>query len=538
MSQPPPDAVSFVQGEERPPILGRRHLDGLSQGPRQDGRQTRGNPWWRAMALAVIVACVSWPSIGDWSHLSPDGITYLTTARFLVETGDFPHHPLIAPPGFPLVLMPFVYQRDFPFLWLRLFFAGCWIATSVLTYLWHREELGEWGAWGAGFLIATSSVFLTLTTYPLSEHVFVPLSLLALLLFKRWRQGTSLRWPLFLLGVAVCATAILVRSIGVLLLPVGVYAIVRGSTGGAGRFGRLAPFLILTISPIFLWHQRQSTYPDYQGYSHTLSGSLMREQTAAQGIALYGDRLKQYGYLRLRGIKEALLPADLCWRLFNPPWEMPTTWLIGGGTLFLGLIHFAKRRSLADVYAFATLAVLAVWPWDEGVRFIMPLMPILVGYPLWAAQSWACRRPARRWPFRLVATTGAFWLLIHAGGTLLVENRMPAQEAKARHRSSEMRDLGAWLERNTAQSSRLLGVIPDKNEGKLLLAGGAYLARRNLQTLDIDDGTAPALEMADADQIFVHLALWPEKVKVSGWRESDQCHGFAVLRPAGPLMPR
>lgn len=494
----------------------------------------------RAAFLGILGLTVSLPTIGDWCLLSPDGIQFLTVARTLYETGWFPSQPFGVSPGFPLLVAPLLASGDFPFIALRLLSGGCWAGTAVLTYLLHRRGLGERLAWAAGLVVAVSPVLLQQTTQLLSEGVFTLLVAAALVIAGGRRNRAPAQWPRVVAAGLLTASAILVRVMGLALVPfIAIDLLWYRPESGRRHLVRVAIFLLCALGPVFAWQVRQARLPALQGYADQWRGARTSEGTRATGLALHLERLRKYGPERLESLKEVLVPRDLGWRAYQPPWSAPTDWVFGGGLAAIGLVRYLRRREAADGYVLLSLLILALWPWSEGVRFVVPLIPVVAAYPLWLGLEWSGRKrapraPKPKWRRAVLAGGVAVLLTLQIGGLRVALSRLPQQRQKAEQRFAVMKTLADWHTANTPPGSSWLGVTPDGNESKVLLLGAAYLARREVRTIDLQDGQPPSVDATGAGCVFVFESIWNGGLAIEeGWGEADRVGSFVVLRREG-----
>lgn len=496
----------------------------------------RGRVALASVGLLAVTAGLCLPALGDWCSLMPDSFLYLTSARSLAETGGFPPCRMPAPPGFSTIIAPLMLLGDTPFWALRALFSICWAMAGVMTYLLHRRELGEGLGWVAGLLVATSPVLFVLTTTPLSESVFITILVAALLVMNAWWRRPVDHWWEVALGGLLMAAVMMVRLTGLLLLPLLGAALLHHRAQTVGRravWGGI--FLICSLGPWAGWQVRQSAYPPIPGYTQNWTAARGAEDTSATGLALQLERLAKFGPLRLESIKETVLPKELAWRAFNPPFDGPTTWLVGGFIVVVVLVRLVKYRLPIDAFVILSLLMLALWPWDEGVRMVAPLIPVLVGYPLWAGKICWQRKGVRWWQRSALAAALLALVSVQAGGMALVQSRLPARRDKARRHFAGMAALAEWHARNTPEGTPWTGIAPDLHRSKLLLLGAAYLSRRPLTAVDVREGMAIRLATAERGSVFVHESLdQPAGAAIlPGYQLIDTIDEFIVLQATG-----
>ncbi|MFH1420189.1 MAG: glycosyltransferase family 39 protein [Planctomycetota bacterium] len=491
----------------------------------------------RAAVLVAIVLAAAIPTLGRWCSLSPDSFAYLDTARTLVETGRYPDHHLIRPPGFPTLIAPLLTLGDLPALPLRTLFMLSWAVTSVLTYLLYRRELGELPAWLAGLLVATSAVLLKQTTVVLSEPIYLPLSIGTLLVLNRWwRRPPVKAYTVALAGILAAAT-LLTRSAGTVLAILLLAAVIRPNARAGQLRQRIAIsvlFAAFAFGPYLLWQWRQHAYAAGSDYYRQWTIAREAEDTDATGLALQIERFCKFGPLQLDAIKAATVPQHIAWRVFNPPFDSVTSWLVGGFFILAAIVRLLRARSPADAYVLLTLGMLAFWPWNEGVRLVTPLMPLFSGYLIWVGLAW-WRRPGR-WRFErpLLAACLLLLLLAQVGELRLTQVRADLDRDKAARRLDAMHRLAEWLDRNTPPQTRWTGISEDGHPAKTSLLGAAYFSRRPVRTLDVRDTDAYEAPTSDDRWVFLQDAITRRPLTARGYAPAATLDGFTILMKQPP----
>ena len=293
-------------------------------------------------------------------------------------------------------------------------------------------------------------------------------------------------------------------------------------------------FGICALTPAVAWQIHLRGVPRPDSYMQALMGSRLAENTNATGLALQIDRLGKFGPLRVEALKEVVLPRDLGWRAFRPPLSSPSTWLLGGGLLAIAVVRLIRVRRPSDAYLLATLLILAVWPWHEGVRFIVPLIPIVVGYPLWLGLTVWRRRGGRSWERGILLLGLAVFIGLQTGGMVLVQCRLPVQRSKAVQRIATMQQAASWHAEHTPAGSTWLGVTRDLDDRKVLLLGAGYLSRRPVKTIDVQDDRSLMMPLGEESCVFLEESLLNSRADWGGYAVTDHVGPFAVLHPNKP----
>lgn len=471
----------------------------------------RGNVKLAAVGSLVLMnLTVSLPSIGPWIRLTPDGLSYLDAAWSVLHRHAFPAGRMVFPPGFSLLLAPLLAINDLPLLAIRFLFAGCWLATALLTWAVFQRRYGTAVGWLAGLLTATSPAILTQTTYLLSEMVFLPVTLIGLLLAVRWESRRAVgAWEALGAGLAAGAAA-LVRTMGIVLAPALLVSIWRCARGSPrDRVRGLLIFGAGALLPLIAWQFRQQQYPAGYGYLTIWTHAREIENTDATGVALQAQRLMRFGPARLADIKAAVVPSRLGWRAFQGDFGRAMTWLVGGGLVVLTVVHTVRRRSAVEVYVLLTLALVSFWPWEEGPRLVLGLLPIFLAYL--AQLGLSILRSIRHRPVlhHGFAAVSALLLVGHVAELVPAFARLPNHAAHARERVAEMQEFAAWMDQIVPPEASIVCVTPPDDPARLQIKGAAYLCRRTIA--EYREVTPPVASITSngADVAFVARSLIP-----------------------------
>lgn len=440
----------------------------------------RSNANWIIAPLVLAAALSIW-MLDDWCRLMPDSFKYLLAARAIHETGGFPAERQIAPPGFPLMLAPIMGISDAPFLAIRIFLTVCFVAAVGIAGLLLRIEIGTKPALAAAILTATSGLMLTQSSTLLSETPYLPFALGSLLLAARWRRdGCPSAWQAALGGL-LAVSATLIRSMGIVIAPMMALCLLLDKSQSMRR--RLLQTAICTAcfaAPLMLWQARQYSYPSAYDYGVQWTRARDIENSNASGLALQIQRLKTFGPLRLQDIKSAMIPAAIGWRCFDGIMNHPTTWTVGLLIVGTALYRLVKYRRVIDAYVVATLLMLALWPWDEGARLVVPLLPILWGYAAWLFFT-LLKGAGNRVVLRSTVIFPAVLLACAQAGELwYVRKSLIVMGEKEKTRWSRAEDLARWQSDQLPNYSGILGVTSPGHNDKLVLAGASLLSRRPL----------------------------------------------------------
>lgn len=491
------------------------------------------------LAIGTIIAfsiLVAVPAMGPWCGWSTDCFSFLRHARFLAQTGGFPPERVNVPPGYPLLLAPIMLLfGQTPILAIRLLSMAAVTCSAVATYFLHRRRIGTRFAWIAALLVAGSPVLLRLSVTPLSEPVFTAGVCLLLVLCQRWAtRGVRGLREAVLAGLATAAL-VCIRSMGVAILPAMIIAAWKiPARSMRFRVGFATALTLSTVIPLAAWELRQSAYPATFGYQHAWTHAREAEATDATGLTLQIERLARFGPTRLAALKALLLPGDIAWRLFQSPLDVPTTWLIGGGVVVLGFVLAATQRTASEIYLLLTLLMLAFWPYDEGTRFVAPLLPIVVAYPF-VAVRWLQASVSRPMARVAVAAALAIWVFGQAAGLTHCLTRTPQYRDKQVALWNQITETARWQQSSLAGGT-VTAILPEGDNTKLVLAGAAYLTRADIRYVDCIPGRPIVLGSSPVNLALVHTSL-VNQVRERHALIAEATHGnLTLMRPAPSIV--
>ncbi|HUN80832.1 MAG TPA: glycosyltransferase family 39 protein [Phycisphaerae bacterium] len=491
----------------------------------------RVDRWLWAIPAFVAFGLIL-PSIGAWCVWAPDSVTtYLPIARTLSRAGELPPVRLIAPPGYSVLLAPILaIWGDTPLLALRIAQGLAFVAIVAMVFFIHRGELSKGGALAASLAAACSPVLLTFAATPLAEIAFTLMICAWLLVMHRWESGRAGPWYEAAWVGVFCAAISLTRSIGAVTIPVSLWVMVRCFSPRVPKLlVPLGAFCICSVGPLIAWEMRQSLYPGSDSYRRAWTQPRGDEAADLRGPALYAHRLGSFGIMRLAALKETLAAPDPYWRLYSPPWSRSSSCVIGGMLIAIALVRFAMFRRAADGFVVSTVGLLVFWPYDEGVRLVAPLIPILVAYPVWLIERWL--RSGR------TVQSMAAWALaagisgLYLPGVLRWESRLSTLHDKENTRLRQMHELAAWQVANLSTGGSYIGVTPYRDNSKLLLAGASYLAERHVRPIDCMPQSGFDVPPDSFDAAFVHSSLASEAELRWGMHPRARTGPFAIFVP-------
>ncbi|HEY8154044.1 MAG TPA: glycosyltransferase family 39 protein [Myxococcota bacterium] len=206
--------------------------------------------------LAVFAACLFaslfW-IVHPWYDMTIDGSIYIVTARSLAAGEGYRYlgEPFqVRPPGFPLLIVPFLAGLKQDFFAIN-FFVGCFGAAGVLLLIWHaRPRLGLGLALLTAAAVWLNPNYQRLSTQVMSDVPGTTLLLLCLLV-ERWASARPTPRREIALGLAIGLSAY-VRMNTILLVPAILLSrlLRRGAPGPMGWTASLAAQRLLLFASV------------------------------------------------------------------------------------------------------------------------------------------------------------------------------------------------------------------------------------------------------------------------------------------------
>jgi hypothetical protein len=330
--------------------------------------------WIQALA---IVLCSVVSLAGNTSLFAPprsDGAGYAMLAKSLVTGKGYrdialpqPTRHTHFPPGYPIALAALWWITGWSLPAAHLLSCACTIAASLLAWLWFRCLYSSRVAFTLGLVLAVNWTWGRYGGAILSEPMFLLLGQFALLLAVRASRRGSVGSGA-ILGTLLAA-CILTRHVGVALAAaIGIHLFLcwRWLTGVAA--GLICGALLL---PWVGWL--------------ALVGTQNQASLLPLNEESFGNRISALAVFYAQRLSDQLLgPFVEIGTVFqHRAWvtTVANIWASAAtSVLIIGLVLSLRlrRRRLAGLTVFATLAILLVWPFTEAGRFLIPLVPCLL----------------------------------------------------------------------------------------------------------------------------------------------------------------
>jgi hypothetical protein len=373
-----------------------------------------------------------------------DSSVYMGLAHNILATGRYefnyiPH--TVYPPGFPLLLacLSMLTGRASYEVFVRFMPVFSTLALIVWYFVLRRGE-GRAAAGAACLLAATSApLFQLVTQSVLSEAPYFLMSGLALMCLLGLERP-DVRRPARLVFLAcfflATAATVLLRSVGIALCA----ALLAWTVTELRRHGpvrsvawRAAVFAaLLGFMTFFAWigWTRRAEQREYQGQhmgSYASQFVMKNPHQPELGTASASEivlRVASNAFVQASHIAALLSRASYV----MPTWYSPPA-VITLALLVCGLVScaFDSRRSPLAWYFLAYYVIYLLWPFDEGARFMLPVLPLalVIG---WRGMVVAAHLLRTRPTATLIAISALCAMLAVATSTT---DRLPGLQARA-----------------------------------------------------------------------------------------------------------
>lgn len=354
-----------------------------SPAPARAASWRAGPPAWAAaLAAGLLHLALCALAFEPGPAPSGDNGTYVALARSLLERGAYleswdPAQPAHTqyPPAFPLMLAGGLTAGLSLWVGIKWLCVALSAAAAGASALWLRRVLTPWAALVAALLVAAVPGPLSIANQVLSDVPFWTWTALALWAYARAgdvpEQAAGWRWEA--LGAAAVVLAYFTRIAGLpLAIAAGAWLLLHRRWRGLGILsGSLLPLALA-------WALRNRSVGGTSAYQREFwwinpyvpsRGTIGPAEFAERILA----NLKRYGTDRLPALyfgDEAMLA----------PWAVAAVALLVGFAV-AGWGLRLRRPTVAELFVPLYVGLLLIWPatWS-GERFILPILPLLIGY--------------------------------------------------------------------------------------------------------------------------------------------------------------
>lgn len=410
--------------------------------------------------LLAVVATYAIQVSNLWYQVGNDASGHLSIAKNLWTRGVYERagQPnLHYAPGYPTVIAPAWALGDYVFLGVALLNLLFIIGVSVLTYIWLRRYVAKPVATVVTLFALINANVWAIYREPLSEILFLLLLLGSGLCFNmvvdRMRQirlgvdiadGKPAGWSMagwLLVACLVMALSTTVRQTGTLIVPgftvVTLWALWRGKVGwiATALSNALAwAVAVATALTLIIFESNRNAAARAAGMDVDLTyAEIAMDMSVFEALVMGVER-------NLNAVGRLMLPGTFGMYAEPGQWLNPVLWLylVLCGLLVWGWWRVARR--FGDVLMWMLpfyVGLYVLWPFGQGARFYVPLMPMLA----WCVYALVRDLPRHRMSVMTI---------------LVVLHLVAAAGLWARHAGDAM----AWS-RHWEPMRQVAGVLPD-----------------------------------------------------------------------------
>jgi hypothetical protein len=280
--------------------------------------------------------------------------TFYLENKFSILHSEDKSSPFLTPLGFPLILSPFFFLFGFNLILFKWVCALFFIATIPLIYFLFKKYFSN--SFYVFFILIFISLhpqILKITDEILSDFPFLFFSLLSLFLITK--KNTILNQ----IFIGICITfSFFIRDIGIVLIPTlfvyQLYQFKKNQINKKENLLLLIPFIIFFISYIFFY----IILPPKGENQINIFISNINFNKAILSLRVYKKMIISFMYIQNYQF-----------------WTLLTFALFGIFSSFKQTIHFT-------VFFICYFLILLFWDTNQGLRFILPLIPIFLFFIL------------------------------------------------------------------------------------------------------------------------------------------------------------
>jgi len=348
--------------------------------PETEPRPLRTPPGWLVAAGAALLnLALCWLAFDPGPYVGGDNGAYVSLARGLLERGAYVDYwdPAMAPhtqfpPVFPLILAAGIWLGLPVWTGVKLIGVAFSAAAAGLSALWLRRILPPLPALVAGGLVAALPGPLPISNQVLSDVPFWCFAMLGLWAYARAEEAERpVRWEV--LGAATLILGFFTRTAGLpLVVAASLWMVLHRRWRGLAIL--LGPLVPLAAA----WAMRNRMAGGASAYQREFW--WVNPYDPAEGtigplglLQRIWENVERYGGWHLPAMLIGDQPRESIW----PP-VLATALVIAA---VCGWAMRVKRPSVAELFVPLYVGLLLIWPatW-AGERFLLPLMPLLIGY--------------------------------------------------------------------------------------------------------------------------------------------------------------
>jgi hypothetical protein len=383
-----------------------------------------GSPAWVWVALWSLLLIAQ--TIGPLWYKAPDSCAYLSIARSLATAGhptNLGHDHLMYGVGYPLLISAVFLADADPFLLLSLVHTGLAIFYVTGIYFWSRRYAAR-AALAIALVAVGNVIVLCNFRRPLSEAFFLPVMIWLVYALDVLSNSERVAWAPLAAAAVLISVLVVIRQAGILFA--GGFALQLAIAAWRKQLSwqraiglALAVGLpgVACVGAMVAYDQQIAAQADANSNLDIFLRSA-HEVTPDRAIQPFLWQFAAGIRVRISEIGRLLVPGMFNSYATNELWLDPNliVYVPLFATLVLGYVRLVRRQ----VNAFAMTmplyaAIYAYWPFNQGGRYLMPLLPLLL------VCLWFALEKMGQWRVPLLRAVVAIHLGVALGYWLLVD---------------------------------------------------------------------------------------------------------------------
>ena len=267
--------------------------------------------------------------------------------------------PHLYPPGFPILLLPILIFWGKNLWVLKMLVVACFLLFQGVLFLYFRHNHSQYSSLLLLSCFSLNPWLIRYCNFIISDIPFLLFTTLSLWHMRKFWEGDTSHKTLLLLGLSM-GVACLIRSVGIVLL---------------------ATYLLVLLSSRYpiLFSSKRKTLPRYLGLPAMGVCLLL----IGLGETLYPSGANSYlAYLDRVSVSQ--MGGNMGYYLRLPYLHLGKAsipiYVIGVPSFLLGMSGHYRQYLPEFLFCILYLALLVLWPFTDGVRFIFPLLPFVVHF--------------------------------------------------------------------------------------------------------------------------------------------------------------
>ena len=416
----------------------------------------RRRRWCLAGLLAAIAVCSAFHFKSYW-YISRDSSQYVGFARNYVNGEGFQwygtsygHRPVLM----SVIYIPAFLLPDNPVVNIQIIQLLALFGVTLLTYATLRRFESPAVSLVVASMTGLNLSFVKVGSFLLSEIVYTAAVMgaiyVATFIFNSKRSSAAM------MGTALlCACAALTRVIGVTLgvaiIPLALFSPGARLWGWGTRIRAAVLGVTLFAAPFFIWFHYNASQPRPEFYSgqETSYIEILTGPKDDSGFSVHNlvARAYQSAPRVIESIFQSAFSVAYRMRNRNNQWLWPGNMLAVPYAIAVFLGWWRRMRSeggLMEWYFTLYIAILLIWPCDEGDRLMTPMVPLCWYYSCISLRSWVARSARIVWPAVVAVLLASSVCVIIADGLASYREFRPIAQAR-----DSIESMGTYLNHRT-----------------------------------------------------------------------------------------